>query len=200
MWIESRFKHIVTVASLALISVSSCRDAPVPKPRGYHRIAIPEPAYQPYSHPCGPAFDVPHYAKIELVVQGQSKEDCWFNVSIPNLRAKVHCSYIPLQSESHLQGMMEDGHKMVFAHEAKATGIAAQRFDFPENNVSGLFYELSGPVATPLQFVATDSTNHFLRGSLYFLHVPNPDSIAPALEHVTKDVVHLIETLKWEAS
>jgi gliding motility-associated lipoprotein GldD len=96
--------------------------------------------------------------------------------------------------------MMEDGHKMVFAHEAKATGIAAQRFDFPENNVSGLFYELSGPVATPLQFVATDSTNHFLRGSLYFLHVPNPDSIAPALEHVTKDVVHLIETLKWEAS
>ena len=95
---------------------------------------------------------------------------------------------------------MEDGHKMVFAHEAKATGIAAQQFDFPENNVSGLLYELSGPVATPLQFVATDSTNHFLRGSLYFLHVPNPDSIAPALEHVTKDVVRLIETLKWKAS
>ena len=73
MWIELRSKLIAPlVASLALISVSSCRDAPVPKPRGYHRIAIPEPAYQPYSHPCGPAFDVPHYAKIELVVQGQS--------------------------------------------------------------------------------------------------------------------------------
>ena len=58
------------------------------------------------------------------------------------------------------------------------------------------------PALRPLRCnsVATDSANHFLRGSLYFLHVPNPDSIAPALEHVTKDVVHLIETLKWEAS
>jgi gliding motility-associated lipoprotein GldD len=82
----------------------------------------------------------------------------------------------------------------------KASGIAAKGFDFPENQVSGLLYELSGPVATPLQFLATDSTQHFLRGSVYFNHVPNPDSIAPALEQVKKDLIRLIETLEWEAS
>jgi hypothetical protein len=56
---------------------------------------------------------------------------------------------------------------------------------------------LSGPVASPLQFFATDSTNHFLRGSLYFDHSPNPDSLKPSLAHVEQDIIHLIESLAW---
>lgn len=193
------------VASLAWVTItlmclSSCRDAPVPKPRGYHRITLPTADYHHYQHPCGPQFELPQYSKIELIVHEKIEGDCWFNVSLPTLKAKVHCSYIPLQSEQQLIGMVEDAHQMVFAHEMKATGIGASSFNFPEHNVSGLLYELSGPVATPLQFLATDSVNHFLRGSVYFNHVPNPDSIAPSLERVKKDLVHLIESLEWRAS
>lgn len=185
---------------LALALFTACRDSPAPRPRGYHRIAIPEAAYRSYNHPSGIQFDVPQYAKIELIAQRQASEDHWFNLALPNFQAKVHCSYIQLQSEKQFYGMLEDAHDMVFAHEMKASGIAAKGFDFPQNQVSGLLYELSGPVATPLQFLATDSTQHFLRGSVYFNHVPNPDSIAPALEQVKKDLVRLIETLEWEAS
>jgi gliding motility-associated lipoprotein GldD len=197
---KSHLQRFILLASLTASGLSACRDAPTPKPRGYHRISIPEASYRRYDHPCGIHFDVPQYSKIELIVQKKKSQDHWFNLAFPNFEAKVHCSYIPLQSESHFYGMLEDAHQMVFAHEMKASGIAANGFDFPKNNVSGLLYELSGPVATPLQFLATDSTQHFLRGSVYFNHVPNPDSIAPALEQVKKDLVHLIETLKWATS
>jgi len=190
----------LTGVGFSILLLSSCRDAPVPKPRGYYRIELPETNYQAYQHPCGPQFELPHYSKIELIVQGQDSPDCWFNVSLPNLRAKVHCSYIPLQSNEHLYGMLEDAHQMVFAHKMKATGIATSAFDFPDHQVSGLLYELSGPVATPLQFLATDSAEHFLRGSVYFNHVPNPDSIGPSLERVKQDLVHLIESLEWKVS
>ena len=58
-------------------------------------------------------------------------------------------------------------------------------------------YNLQGPVASPIQFFATDSCEHFLRGSLYLYHSPNPDSLQPSLAHIEKDIVHLIETLAW---
>ena len=79
----------------------------------------------------------------------------------------------------------------------KAAGIRTQQFDFKEQRVSGVMYNLQGPVASPIQFFATDSSTHFLRGSLYFDHSPNPDSLQPSLAHIEKDIVHLIETLAW---
>ena len=44
----------------------------------------------------------------------------------------------------------------------------------------------------------TDSTKHFLVGSLYFYSRPNYDSLLPALDYIEKDVVHLMETLSWK--
>ena len=80
--------------------------------------------------------------------------------------------------------LVDEAHQMVFSHESKTSGIQTHAFDLPENEVSGLVFDLEGPVASPLQFFASDSTTHFLRGSLYFQHVPNPDSIGPALDYV----------------
>ena len=86
---------------------------------------------------------------------------------------------------------------MAFSHDIKALGIGRKRFAFPDHGVYGVLFELDGPVASPLQFYATDSTHHFIRGSLYFNHVPNPDSLRPSLERVREDTRHLLETLKW---
>jgi len=58
--------------------------------------------------------------------------------------------------------------------------------------------EFTGRAASPLQFFLTDSTNHFLKASLYFNSKVNPDSIAPIAEFVKVDVAELINTLKWE--
>jgi len=55
-----------------------------------------------------------------------------------------------------------------------------------------------GNAASQYQFFLTDSIDHFLVGSLYFYAQPNFDSIYPAAVYLEKDIVHLMETLKWK--
>lgn len=186
---------------VTLASLLGCEDPPVPKPRGYHRIEFPAFEYAPYAHPCGVSFEVPVYGKIERI-EGAAPEAgiCWFNCGVPRFSAKLHCTLIPLSDEAQFASLVEDAHQMVFSHEMKAAGIRTQQFDFPDRQVSGVLYNLQGPVASPIQFFATDSTAHFLRGSLYFDHAPNPDSLKPSLAHMEQDIVHMIETLTWTES
>lgn len=189
---------IGTTLLMACTLLTGCDDAPVPKPRGYHRIELPAFDYAAYTHPCGASFEVPVYSKIERIERGAPEADiCWFNCAIPQFAAKLHCTLMPVNDEKQFAELLEDAHQMVFTHEMKAAGIQTQQFHFPEHQVSGVLYNLKGPVASPIQFFATDSVRHFLRGSLYFDHAPNPDSLQPSLAHIEQDIVHLIETLSW---
>ncbi|MEY4085507.1 MAG: hypothetical protein RL074_1294, partial [Bacteroidota bacterium] len=52
--------------------------------------------------------------------------------------------------------------------------------------------------ATNAQFYATDSTKHFVTGSVYFYAKPNFDSIMPATSYIKNDMQRLLETLKWK--
>jgi len=188
----------VLIAGCAIGCLLGCSEPIVPKPQGYPRSEYPAFEYARYTHPCGIAFDVPVYGKIERIEQPGSLSDaCWFNCALPRFSAKIHCTYMTLLGADHLMELANDAHRMVFSHELKASGIETRAFDFPDHSVSGLLFRLSGPVASPVQFFATDSTDHFLRGSLYFDHSPNPDSLQPSLDHVEQDIVHLIETLAW---
>lgn len=183
---------------LVLVALCGCQDPPIPKPKGYFRVDMPLTSYAEYQHPCGPAFDVPVYAKIEkFLPQDERDISCWFNCAFPPFHAKLHCTYVPIQSAEHFSQLVNEAHQMVFQHEQKASGISTQQFYFPEHSVSGLLFDLDGAVASPLQFFTTDSSEHFLRGSLYFSHVPNPDSLRPSLMHVRENVVQLIETMTW---
>jgi hypothetical protein len=53
-------------------------------------------------------------------------------------------------------------------------------------------------VASSVQFYATDSLRHFLRGSLYFFTTPNVDSLAPSIAFLTRDIEYLMQTIEWE--
>ena len=59
-------------------------------------------------------------------------------------------------------------------------------------------YEITGNAASPYQFIATDSTKHFLRAALYFNVYPNKDSLAPAFKFIKQDIVHLMESIEWK--
>ena len=61
-----------------------------------------------------------------------------------------------------------------------------------------VFESISGRnVATTYQFIATDSTAHFLHGEIIIDQTPNNDSLAPMLEYMQTDVDNLIKTLRW---
>ena len=61
----------------------------------------------------------------------------------------------------------------------------------------GLIFDIKGDAASEYQFHLTDSTSHFLRGSLYFNTAPNQDSIQPVLDFIKQDIAHLLETFEW---
>ena len=179
---------------IAALMLLGCNEDYMPRPRGYFRIETPAVSYVPYAHPCGPLFEVPS----QLINLDNSTNSCWFNLAFPSFSGKLHCTLTRLNNPGEFISLVEDSHRLVFSHEAKASGIQTRSFDLPENQVGGLIFDLDGPVASPLQFFASDSTSYFLRGSLYFQHVPNPDSIGPALDYLRQDIVHMIETLQWQ--
>lgn len=165
----------------------------VPKPLGQIRITLPDTGSTPYFSPCASAFRVPNHAKIELQRTQQHELGCWYNIFFPRFNARLHCTEVPVNE--HLPALMKDAEDLVFGHEVAALGIRRQVLDV--KGKSGVLYVLEGPVAAPLQFFVTDSVSHFMRGSLYFNHAPNPDSTAPVLERMEADVRRIMETLVW---
>ena len=62
----------------------------------------------------------------------------------------------------------------------------------------GVLFEVVGDAASQSQFFVTDSTQHFVTGSLYFYTKPNYDSIYPAAAYLKEDIGKIMETLKWK--
>jgi len=87
---------------------------------------------------------------------------------------------------------------LAYKHTLKADAITEKVFIKPEQNVYGTVYEISGNAASSLQFFLTDSTNHYLRGALYFNAEPNKDSLAPLIDFVREDIIVLIESFEWK--
>ena len=86
---------------------------------------------------------------------------------------------------------------MAYKHVVKANAIDPLPVQ-NENNVGGLTFQLEGPTATSFMFFLTDTTQHFLRGSLYFKTQTKPDSLAPVIDFVQEDLFHMLETFKWD--
>ena len=62
---------------------------------------------------------------------------------------------------------------------------------------TGVVAELEGEVPTQFQFFVTDSTQHFLRGALYFNTAMKNDSLAPVIEYIKADMAHLMNSVKF---
>ncbi|MEO0628777.1 MAG: hypothetical protein AAFY91_17410, partial [Bacteroidota bacterium] len=59
-------------------------------------------------------------------------------------------------------------------------------------------FDIEGEAASPFQFFVTDSTNHFVRGALYFNTQARPDSLAPVVAYVKEDIYKMLETFEWQ--
>lgn len=185
------------IALILLVLISSCGDKnPQPKPRGYFRIDLPEKQYVTLDTMPRYSFEYPVYATITPDYYSLNEKD-WANVVFPSFKGTVHISYKNV--ENNLSEYVEDAYRMITKHITKATGIRDSVVINKDKNVFGLVYFLDGEgVASPLQFYLTDSTEHFLRGSLYFNTYPNNDSLQPVIDFITDDVRHLIQTLEWK--
>ncbi len=194
------------IAILGLGILFSCNDGEVfysPKPRCYPKVVLPKKSYIPFTESyCDFTFDYPSYAKIEQdekFFDDKTKHPCWFDIVVPDLNGRIHCSYVELgaNKEDTFEKMMADAFKLADEHIVKADYID----QYPvkrENGVSGMIFEIDGPAASPFQFFLTDSTKHFLRGSVYIHSRAEPDSLRPIIEFLKEDAAQLVSTLEWK--
>ncbi len=183
--------------SAILLVVFSCNNKNnyTPKPKGYYRIDFPEKSYQKFRSECPYTFEYPSYSEI-IIDPENTGNKCWLNIYFPHLNGDIHISYKKVNN-NNLQTYIEDSRNLAYKHTIKAEAIGEQVYKDQDKNVYGILYELKGNVASPMQFFMTDSSDHFIRGSLYFRTEPNKDSLAPVINFVKEDIRHLIETLTW---
>jgi gliding motility-associated lipoprotein GldD len=183
--------------TLALVFCFSCETVWQPKERGYDRFDLPEPKYRIYDagHPF--VFEVSESARA-CPDSSRLTEPHWVNIKYPFLNAEVRLTYKPLDQDlKKLNQHIEDARKLVNKHNVKAYGIEETKI----KNASGqtaIVFGLTGQVPTQFQFYTTDSSRHFLRGALYFQTATENDSLAPAIEYISRDMLHMLKTLKWK--
>lgn len=167
-----------------------------PRPRGYERIDFPKKEYKHIKlENCNYSFDMPVYAELKPDPY-PAAEECWYNVNYLPFGATLHLSYRKINNRDELFKLLNDSREMVFKHVMHADQIVENYIN--TDRFRGIFYELDGSTATNAQFYVTDSTEHFLRGSLYFNSKTNQDSIAPVLKFLKADMLKMVETLHWE--
>lgn len=180
--------------------VFACNGPYNPKPRGYFRIELPARSYQLFDQPGYPyTFEYPVYARVvkdTLFFDKSPENPYWINIEFPGLNGKIYLTYKQINKTNTLSKLVDQTFEMTNTHMEKADYIHSTLFQMPDS-VSGLMFNVGGNAASAVQFFATDSTHHFLRGALYFYAVPNADSLAPVNAFVEQDMRHLITTLKW---
>ncbi|MEO9021013.1 MAG: hypothetical protein ABI237_07365 [Ginsengibacter sp.] len=199
--------------------IISCNSAYTSKKRGYFKIDLPQKSYITFNDPSFPySFEYPAYARI-------AKDSSYFkegdrspysiDIVFPALNGTIFISYKDINGSSvykvkkpdgsyrdssarnSFEKMVNDSYHLTYKNDIKASSIEDSVMHTP-NAVTGIFFKLSGNVATAKQFFLSDTTQHFLRGALYFDATPNEDSLRPVNAFLQEDMKHLINTLKWK--
>ncbi len=181
--------------------LASCRPAvPVPKPRGYFRIDLPQHAYKTFDSTGFPfRFEYPVYGTItqDLQLNKEERSPYWLNVEFKDMSAAIYISYKSITPQEPLSKLVEESYRLSYAHDIRADYIKTPEFR-TGNGLTGVFYSVGGNAASTYQFYVTDNEKNFLRGSLYFNATPNADSLRPATEFLKKDMEHLVETIQFK--
>ncbi|HEY5688512.1 MAG TPA: gliding motility lipoprotein GldD [Yeosuana sp.] len=179
----------------------ACNDEVVPKPKGYLRLEYPAGNYVitnvegvPFSFESNTLAN-----KISSKNIQSTTESYALNIEYPTLKGTIYLTYKSINNnQKNLIDFLRDAQNFTQKHTSKADEIKEKEYINKLNKVYGMFYEVGGNAASQSQFYVTDSTEHFLTGSLYFYAKPNYDSILPAAKYLEKDIKHIMETVKWK--
>ena len=172
----------------------SCNKSYKPKPRGYNHINFPITSYKKIIIQNKYSFEKNRIAK-------QNKNDSlgWLNLIYKKYGAQVLITYKPINNSSELSNYINESYKLISQHNKKASSIK-ETFIKTRSGKDAIIIELTGDVPTQFQFITTDSVNHFLRGALYFETSTKNDSLAPIIEYIKKDMIHILNTLNWNGN
>ncbi|MDH5474406.1 MAG: gliding motility lipoprotein GldD [Cyclobacteriaceae bacterium] len=185
------------IALVYMLAIWGCHQEYTPKPKGFNRLDLPVATYQNLPDTLPYSFEYSSHAHL-LKDTSSISEKYWVEVYYPALLADIHITYIALEHDQEkLEELFKDSYFLTSKHNVKAYSIddvIMKTFSGKTVSVA----ELYGDVPSQFQFVCTDSINNFMRGALYFNTKVQNDSLAPAIEYVKKDIIHLLNTLEWK--
>lgn len=170
--------------------MASCKENTVPKPKAFLSLTYQKANYQKLLLNRPFTFEVAKNAVIKDELNN------WLKIIYPQQKASLDITYRPI--DNNLRELLVESEKLVFKHTVKAEQISSNDYVDPSKKVYGTLYKITGNAASQIQFHITDSVTHFIKGALYFKTKPNYDSVLPAVYHIEKDILHLMETLEWK--
>jgi gliding motility-associated lipoprotein GldD len=186
--------RILLYATGVILFVAACSEAaPKPRPRAYPRIEYPEKSYQDFAaKDCPFTFRFPAYAEIK-----DKDKPCWFDIYMPAFEARIHCSYLPVHSRAEHDELVKDAFTIADKINARANYMEQAPIHNAQG-VGGLSLTWTGPAASPVHFFLTDTTQHFFTAALYFDSKVQPDSLAPIVAFIQKDIDQMISSFTWK--
>lgn len=197
---------------------AGCNSTYTSKKKGYYKIDFPKREYVKFDKPGFPySFEYPVYAIIERDSShpDSSHENPYsVNIDFPSFNGKIFITYKTIGGTSKyivknkegkhtdsigkndFQNLVNDCYNLTYKNDVKANSIDDSVMHTP-NNITGIFFRLSGNVATAKQFFLSDTLHNFIRGAFYFDATPNEDSLRPVNDFLEEDMKHIINTLQW---
>lgn len=176
--------------------ISACEEDFSPKPRGYNRIDLPAHEYKKLEGDHPYSFQRSVHAQV-LKDSSLIAEAHWIDLWYPMFRSNIQITYKDLKKKEDLKELIKDAFKLKEGHLKKAYAVDEAVINL-ENGKTAMVFQLEGEVPSQFQFYITDSTQHFLRGALYFRTATKNDSLAPVINYMKEDIMHLLNTLEWK--
>jgi len=182
-------KYLVLYLLCFIFILGCAGEVPVPKPKAQIRLEYPQGALA--------TLETANFS-INYNKRANPKEnkDMAFTLDYPEMKGAIFLSYRPIAD--NLDKLTHDAKRLSYEHAGKADNIVEQPYINPDAKVYGTLFEVQGNAASQTQFFVTDSTRHFLTGSVYFYTKPNYDSILPAAAYLQNDIRNIMETLRWK--
>lgn len=162
-----------------------------PKPRGFNKIYLPETNYKVEKINDMFSFERNLFSKISI-----NKELGWINLSYFNNSAEVLITYKKISSSDHFGKLLGESFKLISQHQKKATSIVETDIITLSGKKAKLI-DIRGEVASPFQFIVSDSTKNFIRTALYFEKTITSDSLSPVIDYIKTDMLHLLNSIHW---
>ena len=189
------FTACIAGVTLAMVPAGCDREY-LPKPLGYNRLELPAHEYQPLPDTLPYTFEYSQHSKL-LRDTSTIRDRYWVEIYYPVMKSTIHITYKALGgSKKLLREYLDDSYTLTAKHQIKAYAINEVVTRTPLGKTA-VIAELEGEVPSQFQFTVTDSTENFLRGALYFNTKVQNDSLAPAIEYMKQDLMHLVNTIEW---
>ena len=183
--------RVILVLATVLLVFGCQNQSTTPLPKGYIRIGLPEPNVTALNRDELPyRFLHNQSARWEPHPQGG-----WGDLVYPRLGARIEFTYLPV--EGNLFQLVDDAFELAFKHSVVADGIERTEYHNDSSRVHGLMFMISGNAASATQWIATDSTGHFLRAASSVFATPNKDSLAPVNDFLRAEMRLMMESLTW---